>query len=40
LIARIMSSATADLRSASSSRLSAPMPCSAEIEPPRALTAS
>ena len=40
LIARIMSSATGDLRSASSSRLSEPMPCSAEIEPPRATTAS
>ena len=40
LIARIMSSATGDLRSTSSSRLSSPMPCSAEIEPPRAATAS
>ena len=35
LIARIMPSATGVLRCASSSRFSAPMPCSAEIEPPQ-----
>ncbi len=40
LIARIICSATGDLRCASSSRLSAPTPCSAEIEPPSAPTAS
>ena len=34
LTARIICSATGDLRAASSSRLSAPMPCSAENEPP------
>ena len=34
LTARIICNATGDLRSASSSRLSAPMPCSAENEPP------
>jgi hypothetical protein len=39
-MARIMSRATGDLRRTSSSRLSVPMPCSAEIEPPRAVTAS
>ena len=32
--------ATGDLRAASSSRFKAPMPCSAEIEPPHAHTAS
>ena len=40
LIERIRASATGDLRATSSSRLRLPTPCSAEIEPPRAATAS
>src|SRR5437667_66727 len=38
--APVAASAPAGFRSASSSRLSAPTPCSAEIEPPCAVTAS
>ena len=38
-MARISFKATGDLRCTSSSRLSAPTPCSAEIEPPTAHTA-
>jgi len=40
LMARIRFNSTGDLYLASSSRFKAPIPCSAEIEPPKAATAS